>query len=202
MTLLGCHAPIQPTFLKPLWVFLGSFFVPHLDVTPWNPWPFVTATVSTDSLSSNIDDTSTFFSSKPLAYLTLSATVPPLICTSMICALFAFHFLVVLFELMINLTTQQSLAIAAKSSSFFDSSFGFDHPLDPPFYLFLNSLDRTDDHTVLVLTNPVGDSLYPVIPSTFITGVSTTVTAWVHSFLCFFEPCFETSTTTCVIPAF
>merc|ERR1719250_522115 len=25
--LLGCHAPIQATFLNPLWVFLGSFLV-------------------------------------------------------------------------------------------------------------------------------------------------------------------------------
>jgi len=159
MTLDGCHAPIQPTFLKPLCVFLGNFFVPHLDVTPWNPWPFVTATVSIDSLSSKIDETSIFFSSNPLAYLTFSATVPPLICTSMMCALLFFHFLVVLFELMINLTTQQSLAIVAKSSSFFDSSFGFDHPFEPPFYLFLNSFERTDDHTVFDLTNPFGDSL-------------------------------------------
>ncbi len=33
----GCHAPIQATLRRPLCVFLGSFLVPHLLVTPLKP---------------------------------------------------------------------------------------------------------------------------------------------------------------------
>merc|ERR1719438_629780 len=61
-------------FLKPLWVFLGSFLVCHLLVTPLNPWPLVTPMMSIISSAANTAVTGTSFSKWFLAKSTLSAT--------------------------------------------------------------------------------------------------------------------------------
>merc|ERR1711874_360176 len=86
--LLGCQAPIQATFLRPLWVFLGSFLVCHLLVTPLNPWPLVTPITSIISSLANTAVTGTSFSKWFLAKSTLSETEPPLSWTSMMWAFF------------------------------------------------------------------------------------------------------------------
>merc|ERR1719458_692383 len=86
--LLGCHAPIHATFLRPLWVFLGSFLVCHLLVTPLYPWPLVTPMMSIISSWPNTSPTFTSFSKCSRAKLTLSAMDPPLSWTSMMCAFF------------------------------------------------------------------------------------------------------------------
>merc|ERR1719322_2062527 len=84
----GCQAPTQATFLRPLWVFLGSFLVCHLLVTPLNPWPLVTPITSIISSLANTAFTGISFSKWFLAKSTLSATDPPFNWTSMMWAFF------------------------------------------------------------------------------------------------------------------
>merc|ERR1719178_190360 len=83
--LLGCHAPIHATFLRPLWVFLGSFLVCHLLVTPLYPWPLVTPMMPIISSWPNTSPTFTSFSKLARAKSTLSAMEPPLSWTTMMC---------------------------------------------------------------------------------------------------------------------
>merc|ERR1712062_930710 len=59
------------------------FLVPHLNVTPLNPFPLVTPITSIISSCPNTELTDSVFSRCSLAQSTLSAMVPPLICNSM-----------------------------------------------------------------------------------------------------------------------
>jgi len=45
-TLAGCHAPIHPTLLDPLCVFLGNILHPNLLTTPFHPFPLLTPRIS------------------------------------------------------------------------------------------------------------------------------------------------------------